>query len=51
MEFHGTAHVGEIGAIQVPWNWMEFYGTARVREIGAFQVPWNSMEFAVSQFR
>ena len=35
MEFHGTARVSEIGALQVPWNSMEFHGTARVSEIGA----------------
>ena len=35
MEFHGTSRVGEIGALQVPWNSMEFHGTARVSEIGA----------------
>ena len=34
-EFHGTARVSEIGALQVPWNSMEFHGTARVSEIGA----------------
>ena len=33
MEFHGTAHVSEIGAPQVPWNSIEFYGTFRVSEI------------------
>ena len=43
MEFHGTAGVSEIGALQVPWNSMEFHGTARVSEIGAPQVP-SSME-------
>ena len=35
MEFHGTARVSEIGALQVPWNSMEFHGTAGV----------SSMEF------
>ena len=45
MEFHGTARVSKIGALQVPWNSMEFHGTVRVIEIGVFQVPWNSMEF------
>ena len=30
MEFHGTARVIEIGARQVPWNYMEFHGTTRV---------------------
>ena len=45
MEYHGTARVSEIGALEVPWNSMEFHGTARVSEIGALQVPWNSMEF------
>ena len=38
MEFHGTARVSEIGALQVPWNSMEFHGTAHVSEIGAPQV-------------
>ena len=45
MEYHGTARVSEIGALEVPWNSMEFHGTARVSEIRALQVPWNSMEF------
>ena len=45
MEFHGTGHVIEIGALLVPWNSMEFHGTARVSEIGAFYVLWNSIEF------
>ena len=36
MEFHGTSHVIEIGALLVPWNSMEFHGTARVSETGAF---------------
>ena len=43
MEFHGTARVQEIGALQVHWNSTEFHGTAHVSEIGAPQVPWNSM--------
>ena len=34
MEFHGTARVIEIGALQVPWNSMELL----------VSVPWNSME-------
>ena len=34
MEFRGTAHVIEIGALQVPWNSMELL----------VSVPWNSME-------
>ena len=54
MEFHGTARVIEIGALQVPWNSMEllvsaklahpkfhameFHGTARVSEIGALAI-------------
>ena len=53
MEFHWTARVSEIGALQVPWNSMEFNGTARVSEIGALHskfrgIPWNSMELLVS---
>ena len=48
MEFHGTAHVSEIGTLQNPWNYMELHGTACVNEIGAHQVPWNSMELLVS---
>ena len=39
MEFHGTARVQEIGALQVPWNSTKFHGTAHVSEIGAPQVP------------
>ena len=35
MEFHGTARVSEIDALQVPLNSIEFYGIARVSEIGA----------------
>ena len=34
MEFHGTARVIEISALQVPWNSMELL----------VSVPWNSME-------
>ena len=34
MEFHGTARVIEIGALEVPWNSMELL----------VSVPWNSME-------
>ena len=45
MEFHGTARVSEIGALQVPWNFRGFHGTARASEIGAPQVPWIYMEF------
>ena len=52
MEFHGTARVSEIGALEVPWNCscqrncrilssMEFHGTARVNKIGGLLVPWN----------
>ena len=48
MEFHGTARVIEIGALQVPWNSMEFHGTIRVIESGAFPIPRNSMELLVS---
>ena len=45
MEFHGTARVSEICALQVPWNSILFHKTAPVSEIGALQAPWNSMEF------
>ena len=48
MEFHGTARVIEIGALQVPWNSMQFHGTPSVSEIGAHQIPWDSMELLVS---
>ena len=48
MEFHGTARVSEICALQVPWNSMEFHGTSRVSEISALLVPWNSMELLMS---
>ena len=48
MEFHGTARVSEISALQVSWNSTEFHGTAHVSEIGAPQVPWNSMELLMS---
>ena len=48
VEFHGTAGVSEIGALQVPRNSMEIHGTARVIEIGAPKVPWNSMELLLS---
>ena len=48
MEFHGTAGVIKIGALQVLWNSMESHGTARVIEIDALLVPWNSMELLVS---
>ena len=48
MEYHGTAHVSEIGALEVPWNSMEFHEIARFIEYGALLVPWNSMELLVS---
>ena len=45
MEFHGTARVSEIGALQVPWNSTEFHGTAHVSEKLAHRkfhgIPWN----------
>ena len=45
MEFHCTAQVNGIGALEIPRNSMEFHGTARISEIGSLQVPWNAMEF------
>ena len=48
MEFHGTARVSEIGALQVPWNSMELLVGAKLAHFkfhGIQQVPWNSMEF------
>ena len=51
MDFHGTARVMDIGALQVLWNSMEFHGAARVSEIGSPQIPWNSMELGVRQIR
>ena len=43
MEFHGTARVNEIGALQFPWN--SFHGTVCVIKIGPNQVPRKSTEF------
>ena len=45
MEFHGTSPVIEIGAFQVPWNFIDFHETAIIIEIGALKVPRNSMDF------
>ena len=41
MEFHETARVIEIGALQAPSKFMEFHGTAHVSEIGVLQFPLN----------
>ena len=55
-EFHGTARVIEIGAIQVPWNSMELLLSAKLAHSKFHGIPWkcscqrswrtsNSMEF------
>ena len=59
MKFHGTAHVSEIGTLQVPWNSMELLVSAKLAhskcygnsmefhetEICTVQVPWNAMGY------
>ena len=45
---HGTAHVIEIGSLQVPWSSMKIHGSDHVLEIGPLQVPWNTMELLMS---
>ena len=41
MEFHGTAHVSEIGALQVPWNSMELLVSAKLAHSKFHGIPWN----------
>ena len=44
MEFHGTSHVSEIGALQIPWNSMELLVSAKLAHSKFHGIPWNSME-------
>ena len=48
MEFHGTARVSEIGALQVPWNSMELLVSAKLAHSKFHGIPWNSMELLES---
>ena len=52
MKFHGTAHLSEIGTLQVPWNSMELLVSAKLAHSKRYGIPWNwnlhspsSMEF------
>ena len=47
-KFHGTAHVSEIGALQVPWNSMELLMSAKLEHLKFHGIPWNSMGLRVS---
>ena len=49
MEFHGTASVSEIGALQVLWNSMEFHETAGVME-PFFVIQWNHRYHQCTEF-
>ena len=56
MQFHGTAHVSEIGALGIPWNWRTWnYMELRMRQFRWHEqfhgIPWNSIEPEVRQFR
>ena len=46
MEFHGTARVSEIGALEVPWN--SLLVSAKLAHLKFHGIPWNSMELLVS---
>ena len=39
--FHGTAHISEIGAFQVPWNSMELLLSAKLAHSKFHGIPWN----------
>ena len=41
MEFHGTARVIEIGALQVPWNSMELHYVSKYLSKSLFSAHWN----------
>ena len=41
MEFHGTAHVIEIGALEVPWNYMELLVSSKLAHSKFHGIPWN----------
>ena len=41
MEFHGTSHVSEIGAFQVPWNSMELLVSAKLAPPKFHGIPWK----------
>ena len=41
MEFHGTAHVIEIGALEVLWNSMELLVSAKLAHSQFHGIPWN----------
>ena len=49
MEFHGTARVIKIYALQVPWNAMELIVSAKLAQSKFHGIPWNSMELLVSE--
>ena len=48
LEFHGTARVIEIGALQVPWNSMELLVSAKLAHLKFLGIPRNFMELLVS---
>ena len=41
MEFLGTAHVSEIGALQVPWNSTKLLVSAKLAHSKFHGIPWN----------
>ena len=41
IEFHGTARVIEIGALQIPWNSMELLVSSKLAHSKFHGIPWN----------
>ena len=41
MEFHGTARVSEIGALEIPWNSMELIMSSKLVHLKFHGIPWN----------
>ena len=44
MEFHGTALISEIGALQAQWNSMELLVSSKLVQSKFHGIPWHSME-------
>ena len=41
MDFHGTARVSEIGALEIPWNSMELLVSSKLAHFKFHGIPWN----------
>ena len=41
IEFHGTAAVSEIGALQVQWNSMELLMSSKLAHLKSHEIPWH----------